>query len=43
MEVNELILTVKKKIKKNILYEKITIEDKTFLHTKHLSHKMDDL
>ena len=40
MEVNELILTVKKKIKKNILYEKITIEDKTFLHTKHLSHKI---
>ncbi len=36
MEVNELILLVKKKIQKNILIEKIVITDKTYLHAKHL-------
>jgi len=40
MEVNELILLVKKKIQKNILIEKIVITDKTYLHAKHLSHEI---
>ena len=39
MEVNQLILLVKKKIKKNILTQNILIKDKTHLHTNHLSHK----
>ena len=39
MEVNQLILLVKKKIKKNILTQNILIKDKTYLHTNHLSHK----
>ena len=38
MEVNELILQVKKKIEKNIIVQNIVITDKTFLHKKHLSH-----
>ena len=40
MEVNELILLVKKKIQKNIMIEKIVIADKTYLHAKHLSHEI---
>ena len=38
MEVNELILLVKKKIQENILTQHISINDKTYLHKKHLSH-----
>ncbi len=38
MEVNELILQVKKKIEKNIIVQNIVITDKTFLHKKHSSH-----
>ena len=38
MEVNELIVAVKKKIEKNILTQDISIKDKTFLHLKHSSH-----
>ena len=37
MEVNELILQVKKKIEKNIIVQNIVIKDKTFLHKKHHS------
>ena len=39
MEVNELIILVKKKIEKNILVQSINIKDKTYLHHKHLSHQ----
>jgi BolA protein len=35
MNINELITNVKKKIKKNINFENILIEDKTFLHKNH--------
>ena len=38
MNINDLILIVKKKIKKNILIKNIDVEDKTFLHKKHKSH-----
>ncbi len=40
MEINQLIVTVKNKIEKSIIVENIIIEDKTFLHKKHTSHKM---
>ena len=40
MEVNELILLIKKKIEENILIQNITITDKTHLHVKHLSHEV---
>ena len=39
MNIDELIVNVKKKIKKNIKIEDISIEDKTFLHKKHPGHK----
>ena len=39
MEVNQLILLVKKKIEKNIIIQNILIRDKTYLHANHLSHK----
>ena len=39
MEVNELILLIKQKIKKSILTQNISINDKTFLHSKHSSHQ----
>ena len=35
MNINQLILIIKKKINKNILLESINIEDKTFLHKGH--------
>ena len=35
MNINNLILIIKKKIKKDILVDEIKIEDKTFLHKKH--------
>jgi len=38
MEINNLINIIKKKLLENIFIEKIIIEDKTYLHTKHLSH-----
>ena len=40
MDINQLILIIKKKLKANILIEKITVEDKTFLHKKHESHQV---
>jgi len=39
MNINQLILIVKKKIKDNISIDDIIIEDKTFLHKKHKSHQ----
>ena len=38
MNVNQLILLVENKIKKNILIQDITTKDKTYLHKKHISH-----
>tara|TARA_B100000579_G_scaffold140824_1_gene114423 strand:- start:1050 stop:1310 length:261 start_codon:yes stop_codon:yes gene_type:complete len=40
MDINELISTVKKKIRDNISLEKIDVEDKTFLHKNHDSHEL---
>ena len=39
MNINELIIIVKKKIEKNIPCDKIDIEDKTFIHKKHKTHQ----
>jgi len=39
MNINELIVNVKKKLKKNINIENISIEDKTFLHKNHAGHE----
>ncbi len=38
MNINQLIEIVKNKISKNILCDKIEVEDKTFLHKNHSSH-----
>ena len=35
MNINELIIIVKKKIEKSISCDKIVVEDKTFLHKNH--------
>ena len=39
MNINELIVKIKKKLKKNINIENILIEDKTFLHKNHAGHE----
>ena len=39
MNINQLIEIVKKKLNKNILCDKIEVEDKTFLHKNHSSHE----
>ena len=39
MNINDLIAIVKNKLKKDIVIEKIKIEDKSFLHKKHSGHK----
>ena len=39
MDINQLIEIVKKKICVNLNIEQIEIQDKTYLHTKHLSHE----
>ena len=39
MDINQLVLLVKSKIEKKILLQNIVIEDKTYLHKKHFSHK----
>ena len=41
MDINQLIEIVKNKISKNIIAEKIDVEDKTFLHKKHETHTID--
>jgi len=38
MNINQLIEIVKNKINKNIVCDKIEVEDKTFLHKSHRSH-----
>ena len=39
MDINQLILLVKKKIKEKISLESINIEDKSFLHKNHVSNQ----
>ena len=39
MNINELIAIIKKKICDKISVEKITVEDKTFLHKNHKGHQ----
>ena len=39
MNINQLIEIVKNKLKQNIVCDKIKVEDKTFLHKHHKSHK----
>ena len=39
MDINELIAIVKKKLNREILIEKIDIEDKSFLHKNHSSNE----
>jgi BolA family transcriptional regulator, general stress-responsive regulator len=39
MNINDLIAIVKKKIKEEIVIEKINIEDKSFLHKNHPGHQ----
>ena len=39
MEIKQLILLIKEKLKKKILIENIDIEDKTFLHKNHINHQ----
>ena len=38
ININQLIEIVKTKLKKSIAYDKIEIEDKTFLHKNHKTH-----
>ena len=40
MNINDLIVIVKKKIKENVSVDNIDIEDKTFLHKNHESHNI---
>ena len=40
MNINDLIIIVKKKLKKNVTLEQIDVEDKTFLHKSHKSHDL---
>tara|TARA_Y100000590_G_C15460326_1_gene916230 strand:- start:390 stop:650 length:261 start_codon:yes stop_codon:yes gene_type:complete len=40
MEVNQLIVIIKKKIEKNILTQNILIKDQTYLHKSHSSHEL---
>ena len=39
MNIKELIVKIKKKLKKNINIKNILIEDKTFLHKNHAGHE----
>ena len=39
MDINELIAIVKKKIEKEILFENLKIEDKSFLHKNHAGNE----
>tara|TARA_B100001029_G_scaffold173347_1_gene172139 strand:+ start:918 stop:1178 length:261 start_codon:yes stop_codon:yes gene_type:complete len=40
MNINDLILIVKKKINANLSVENIEVEDKTFLHKNHKNHNI---
>ena len=39
MNINQLIAIVKKKLEDGLIIEKLTIEDKTFLHKNHVGHQ----
>ena len=39
MNINNLILKIREKLNKEIKYERLNIEDKTFLHKNHVSHE----
>ena len=39
MDINNLIAIVKKKLKNEIIIEKIEVEDKSFLHKNHSGHQ----
>ena len=41
MEINKLIEIIKKKISKEIVFQEINIEDKSFLHKNHKGNKKD--
>ena len=41
MDINELIEIVKKKIQSKISVEKISVEDKSFLHKKHKNNSVN--
>ena len=41
MNINELIAIVKKKLEKNINFENLLIEDKTFLHKNHIGNEVN--
>ena len=40
MKINELIAIIKNKLEKNILLDKVIIEDKSFLHKNHPGNQM---
>ena len=40
MNINELIAIIKNKLEKNILIDKLVIEDKSFLHKNHPGNQM---
>ena len=40
MNINELIAIIKNKLEKNILLDKVIIEDKSFLHKNHPGNQM---
>ena len=40
MEINKLILIVREKLEKNLKTKSLIVEDKTFLHKNHSTHKM---
>lgn len=40
MDINELITIIKKKLQEQIIIENISIEDKSFLHKKHIGNQV---
>ena len=40
MNINKLIAIIKNKLEKNILFDKLVIEDKSFLHKNHPGNQM---
>ena len=41
MDINNLISIIKKKISKNIVYENLKVEDKSFLHKNHIGNDIN--
>ena len=39
MDINQLINIIKKKINNSLNCDKVEVQDKTYLHTKHKSHE----